>query len=261
MLLEHKNAVIYGAGGAIGAAVARSFAREGATVHLAGRNWRALIVVRDEITESGGHAEVGEVDALDEAAVQQHFDGMVARVGRVDISFNAISFDYEQGAPVTEMSVEGFTSAIGEVMRSQFLTTRVAGIHMSQQGGGVILAITASPARLAIPLVGNFGVACAAIEGLCRQLAVDLGAAGVRVVCLRSAGSPDAPGVRGSYQYHAERLGISPEAFEATIAARTVLKRLPLLAEVANAAVIMASDHASAFTGAVANITCGEVVD
>ena len=65
MLLEHKNAVIYGAGGAIGAAVARAFAREGATVHLAGRNWRALIVVRDEITESGGHAEVGEVDALD----------------------------------------------------------------------------------------------------------------------------------------------------------------------------------------------------
>jgi 3-oxoacyl-[acyl-carrier protein] reductase len=261
MLLERKNAVIYGAGGAIGSAVASAFAREGATVHLAGRHWPVLISVRDDIARSGGRAEASEVDALDEAAVQEHFDRVVARAGRVDISFNAASFAYDQGDPVTEMSVEVFTSAITDVMRSQFLTTRAAGIHMTQQGGGVILAITASPARLPIPLVGNFGVACAAIEGLCRQLAVDLGPQGVRAVCLRSAGSPDAPGVGRVFQYHAEQLGISPEAFEATLAAQTMLKRLPLLAEVANAAAMMASDHASAITGTVVNVTCGQVVD
>jgi len=160
-----------------------------------------------------------------------------------------------------DMSVEAFTAAISDVMRSQFLTTRVAGLHMTQQGGGVILAITASPARLPIPLVGNFGVACAAIEGLCRQIAVDLGPQGVRAVCLRSAGSPDAPGVAWAFQAHAEGLGITTEAFEATLAAQTMLKRLPRLAEVANAAVIMASDRASAITGTVLNVTCGQVVD
>jgi 3-oxoacyl-[acyl-carrier protein] reductase len=261
MLLEHKTAVIYGAGGAVGSATARAFAREGATVYLAGHRGPELLALRDEIAQSGGRADAGEVDVLDEAAVQQHFAEVVAKAGRVDISFNCASYAYRQGAPVNEMAVEGFTSAIGDVMRAQFLTMRAAGVHMTQQRGGVILAITASPARLAVPLVGNFGVACAAIEGLCRQIAVDLGPHGVRVVCLRSAGSPDAPGVDRTYQRHADRMGISREAFEATIAARTVLKRLPLLAEVANAAAIMASDRASAITGAVTNVTCGEVVD
>jgi 3-oxoacyl-[acyl-carrier protein] reductase len=261
MLLEHKTAVIYGSGGAVGSAVSRAFAAEGATVHLAGRHLAALTAVCDEIAQAGGHAEAGEVDVLDEAAVQQHFDAMVEKSGRVDISFNCASFGYVLGAPIVEISVDEFTSGITDVMRAQFLTTRAAGIHMKQQGGGVILAITATPARYPIPEVGNFGVACAAIEGLCRQLAVDLGPHGVRAVCLRSAGSPDAPGVARSYEYLAEQLGITPNAFEAGLAARTVLKRLPLLAEVANAAVIMASDRATAISGAVANLTCGEVLD
>jgi 3-oxoacyl-[acyl-carrier protein] reductase len=261
MLLEHKTAVIYGAGGSVGSAVARAFAAEGATVHLAGRHSAALLAVRDEITQAGGRAEAGEVDVLDEAAVARHFDDIVGSAGRVDISFNCASFAYDQGAPVIEMSVDEFTTAIGDVMRGQFLTTRAAGVHMSQHGSGVILAITATPARHPIPLVGNFGVACAAIEGLCRQLAVDIGPRGVRVVCLRSAGSPDARGVAASYRHIADQMGISPKEFEATLAARTALKRLPLLAEVANAAVIMASDRAGAITGAVANVTCGEVVD
>jgi 3-oxoacyl-[acyl-carrier protein] reductase len=261
MLLEHKTAVIYGAGGAVGSAVARAFAGEGATVYLAGRHSAKLLAVRDAIAQSGGRAEVGEVDVLDEAAVQQHFGEVIASAGRVDISFNCASFPYDQGTPIIEMTVDEFTSGIAAVMRGQFFTTRAAGAHMAQQGGGVILAITATPARNPIPLVGNFGVACAAIEGLCRQLAVELGPHNVRVICLRSAGSPDAPGVARSFQHLAGQLGITPEEFEATIAARTALKRLPRLAEVANAAVIMASDRASAITGEVTNVTSGEVVD
>jgi 3-oxoacyl-[acyl-carrier protein] reductase len=261
MLLEHKTAVIYGAGGAVGSAVARAFAAEGAMVYLAGRHMVALTPVLDEITKVHGRADAGEVDALDEQAVQQHFAGIVEQSGRVDISFNCASFGYFLGAPIIELSVDEFTSGITDVMRAQFLTTRAAGTHMKQQGGGVILAITATPARHPIPEVGNFGVACAAIEGLCRQIAVDLGPHGVRAVCIRSAGSPDAPGVARSYEYLAEQLGISPKAFEETLAARTALKRLPLLAEVANAAVIMASDRASAISGTVANLTCGEVLD
>jgi 3-oxoacyl-[acyl-carrier protein] reductase len=261
MLLEHKTAVIYGAGGAVGSAVARAFASEGATVHLAGRHSASLLAVRDAIAKEGGRAEVGEVDVREEASVQQHFAGVLASAGDVDISFNCAYFPYDQGDPVIEMTVDAFTFAITDVMRAQFFTTRAAGVHMSERGSGVILAITATPARNPIPLVGNFGVACAAIEALCRQLAVELGPRGVRVVCLRSAGSPDAPGVARSFEHLGAQLGISTKEFEATIAARTALKRLPLLAEVANAAVIMASDRASAITGAVANVTSGEVMD
>ncbi len=82
-----------------------------------------------------------------------------------------------------------------------------------------------------------------------------------RVICLRSAGSPDAPGVGEAIRAHAEQRGISPEAFETNLAEITLLKRLPRLAEVAGAAVLMASDHASAMTGAVANVTCGATLD
>ncbi len=90
-LLEGKNVVIYGAGGAIGGAVARAFAREGARVFLAGRTLDKLDGVAGEIRSAGGQAETAVVDALDERAVEGHIGEVVERVGGVDVSFNAIS--------------------------------------------------------------------------------------------------------------------------------------------------------------------------
>jgi 3-oxoacyl-[acyl-carrier protein] reductase len=69
VLLEGKNAVIYGAGGSIGGAVARAFAREGARVFLAGRTLESLEEVAGQIRSAGGVAETAQVDALDERAV------------------------------------------------------------------------------------------------------------------------------------------------------------------------------------------------
>jgi NAD(P)-dependent dehydrogenase (short-subunit alcohol dehydrogenase family) len=261
MLLENKHAVIYGAGGAIGAAVARTFAREGARVFLVGRTLAPLEALTQEITQAGDVAEAALVDALDEESVERHLSEVVRSAGRVDISFNAISISYIQGDPLTELSVEQFTRPIADAMKTQFLTTRAAARQMRRQGAGVILALTASPARLAVANSGNFGVACAAIEGLCRQLAADHGPSGVRVVCLRSAGSPDGAVVSEVMRQLAEQEGITREAFEARIAERTLLKRMPRLAEVANVAALMASDRAGAITGMVANVTCGEIVD
>jgi 3-oxoacyl-[acyl-carrier protein] reductase len=108
---------------------------------------------------------------------------------------------------------------------------------------------------------GSLGVVGAAVEALCRQLAADLGPRGVRVICLRSAGSPDAPDVNDASAALAERAGISSEAFAAQLVAGTLLKRLPRLAEVGTAAALAASDHASAITGTVLNVTCGEIMD
>ena len=121
--------------------------------------------------------------------------------------------------------------------------------------------ITATPARIPIANSGSFGIACAAIEGLCRQLAGELGPQGVRVNCLRSAGSPDAPGAKEAFAIHAREAGMTLEEFVAFSASGTLLKRFPTLAEVANMAACMASDQASAMTGTVANVTCGLIVD
>src|SRR5579864_5306311 len=91
MLLSNKNAIIYGAGGAIGSAVAKAFAKEGAKVFLTGRNLASVAAAAKEITGAGGVAEAAQVDALDERAVEQHMTEMVSKAGTVDISFNAIT--------------------------------------------------------------------------------------------------------------------------------------------------------------------------
>jgi NAD(P)-dependent dehydrogenase (short-subunit alcohol dehydrogenase family) len=146
-------------------------------------------------------------------------------------------------------------------MNSHFITATAAARQMQQQKSGVILALTANAAREPFENIGGFGVACAAIEALCRQLAVEEGRHGIRVVCLRSAGSPDAPGVDKVFHLHAANEGITRQAFEDNLAQRTMLKRLPRLKEIADAAVLMASDKASAITAAVINVTCGEMAD
>ena len=91
MRLDNKNAIIYGAGGAIGGAVARAFAREGAKVFLAGRTRATLDAVAQEITSAGGSAEVAVLDALDEQAVDEHVQAVIAGAGRLDVSFNLIA--------------------------------------------------------------------------------------------------------------------------------------------------------------------------
>lgn len=261
MLLKDKVAVIYGAGGAVGGAVAQAFAREGAYVFLAGRTLAKIERVAKEISKAGGQAEVAKVDARDDKDVENFLKDVIEKTGSIDISFNAIDFGETQGGPLTEMAQDRFTNPVLNALTSHFITATAASRYMMKKKSGVILAITADAGRLAFPNAGGFGVACAAIEGFCRQLAADVGPDNIRVICLRSAGSPDAPGVDAAFHVHAKNAGVSREEFEVKMADRTLLKRLPKLAEVANTAVLMASDYASPMTATVANVTCGQIVD
>jgi 3-oxoacyl-[acyl-carrier protein] reductase len=261
MLLKNKNAIIYGGGGAIGGAVAKAFAKEGAKVFITGRTLSKLEIVANEIRKEGGKVEIAKVDALNQMAVETYLEKIVENEGSIDISFNAVSLDDIQGEPLTRMTHEQFALPVVNALPTHFYTATAAARHMARNHSGVILAITANVARKPYPNVGGFGVACAVIESFCRQLAAEVGRQGIRVVCLRSAGSPDAPGVDEVFQQHAERSGTSREEFEIIMSERTMLKRLPKLAEIANVAVLMASDRANIITGAIANVTCGEIAD
>lgn len=260
-LLEGKVAVVYGAAGSMGSAMARAFAREGAHVELAGRTFEKVQALATEISQAGGSAAAAKVDALDQDAIARHLDAVMAAHKRLDISFNLIGLDGPQGASLTTMAAKDVVNPVEGAVRTHFLTATAAARHMAKQHAGVILALTAQVARKPYSGSGGFGVACAAIEGLCRQLAVDLGGDGIRVITLRSSGSPDAPGVSAAIAEHAKLAGVSREVFEARIAEKTLLKRMPRMVEVANAAVLMASDRASAITAAVTNLTCGEIAD
>lgn len=258
MLLEGKNVVIYGGGGAVGGAVARTFAGEGAKVFLAGRTGASLEAVASDIEKAGGRAEVAELDALDEQAIERHISGVVERSGSIDVSFNAISIQDVQLIPLVEMSREDFMRPISTGATTHFLTARAAARHMAARGSGVILTFSASAARAYFPgvYVGGFGIACTAIEALTKQLAAELGPDGIRVNCLRSEGLPES--WEGA---STEGWSASTDEIEAFLKQRSLLGRVTTLADVGNAAAFLASDLASATTGTVFNLTSGTVVD
>lgn len=261
MLLENKTAVIYGAGGAVGSAVARAFAREGARVFLTGDNLETLKPLAQEILDARGVAEIAKIDALDEHSIRENVDEIVKKAGGIDIAFNLIDIQDVQGTPIVDMALEDFLKPIGLAMKTQFLTMKAVSRHMTEKGSGVILALTATPGRSPLADVGGFGPACAAIEGLCRQLAVELGPKGIRVVCLRSTGSPEAPGVQKVSKIHAAKNSVTPEEAAANAKRTQPLRRLTSLEDVGNVAALMASDMANSMTATTANITCGMYVD
>jgi NAD(P)-dependent dehydrogenase (short-subunit alcohol dehydrogenase family) len=255
MLLPDKVAVIYGAGGAIGGAVARTFAREGAKVFLSGRNLAPVEAVAGDIIAADGQAEAAQVDALNEDAIEHHVAGVVQKAGRIDMVFNAVGFRVVQGVALTELSRDDFVHPIVTWTTTQFLTARAAARHMTKKRSGVVLTLSASPARVALASTTGFGVACAAIEGLSRTLAAELGPFGIRVVCIRPHRIGDTLGTAADFP-----MG-GAEQFRTFIESLTLLKRLPTLADVANTAAFLASDHAAAISGTVANLTCGMSVD
>jgi NAD(P)-dependent dehydrogenase (short-subunit alcohol dehydrogenase family) len=264
MILKNKNAVIYGAGGAIGSAVAIAFSREGARVFLTGRNIAKLKTVAKEVIEAGGKAEVAVVDALDEDAVEMHLNSVVEKFGTLDISFNAIGIPQTgvQGISLVELTVEGFMYPVLNYSRANFISATAAARQMAEKKSGVILTITAVPSRIPAPLVGGMAPSWAAIEAFTRTLAGEMGPQGIRVVCLRADGMPETDTVTTVFGLHAKGAGMSShKEFQGLMESFTLLKRLPQLSEVANTAVFIASDNASAITGTTINITCGSVVD
>jgi 3-oxoacyl-[acyl-carrier protein] reductase len=260
-LLAGKVAVIYGASGGIGSMVAKTFAREGAKVFLVGRRTEPLDALAMEVSKAGGSASVSRVDALDSKAVEEHLQKVVAEAGRLDISFNLIGTNVGIGTPLVKLTDEKFTAVAFDKVRSYFITMTAAARIMERQGSGVILGLTAPNARLPRVNMGGFSVCGAAIEALCRQLALEAGPNGVRVVCLRSGGTPDNPVIHEVFTYLAKQKGVTFEELARSEGEITALKRLPLTTEVANAAALIASDYASTITATVVNASSGELVD
>jgi len=262
MLLQDKVAVIYGAGGAIGAAVARAFAREGAELFLTGRTLAPVEALAKDIVSAGGSADVAEVDALDEQAVEDHLQSVIDTAARMDISFNAIGIPNPRiRVPLVELDVEQFSLPIATYTRSYFLTARLAARRMVATRSGVIMAVTSTPSRTGTPLVGGGGPAMAAVEALTRGLSAELAPQGIRVVGLRPQGMPETLRIKESFGSYAKASGMTWEQFQELLASRTHTRRLSTLEEMANAAVFLASDKASGMTGTTVNLSMGSLDD
>jgi NAD(P)-dependent dehydrogenase (short-subunit alcohol dehydrogenase family) len=263
MLLKNKIAVIHGAGGDIGGAVARAFAREGAKLFLSGRGLAPVQALAAELAGRGAVVEAAQLDALDEPAVAQYLNAVVEKAGAIDISFNAISVAkaLTEKAPLLELSAEQFSLPITAYTRSNFITARGAARHMVAKRSGVILTITGTPGRMGFVNVGGSAPAYAAVVALTRSLSVELGPQGVRAVCLMPNAIPESSTIRENFGRYAKALGVTPAQFQAQIESMTHLRRLTTLEQLADAAAFAASERGSALTGTVVNLSGGGVVD
>ncbi len=263
MILKNKVAVIYGASGGIGGAVARAFAQEGARLFLTGRDQASVDAVAKDIASAGGSAVAAEVDALDEQAVDTHLQSVIDSAGRVDISFNAVGVPNARilGVALTDLDVEQFSQPITAYTTSYFLTARLAARRMIPNKSGVIMTVTALHSRTGIPLVGGYGPAMAAKEALTRDLSAELAPHGIRVVGLRPQGMPETRTIRDAFEPRAKATGMTWEQWQEFLASRTHPRRLMALEEMANMAVVMASDKASGMTGTTVNLTMGSLDD
>ena len=263
MILKDKVAVIYGAGGGIGSAVARAFASEGATVYLTGRRKASVEALAKEIQADGGSAKAAEVDALDEKAVDKQLQSVVDKEGRIDISFNAVGMSFAKvlGVPLVEIDIEKFSQPIAHYTRSNFLTARLAARRMVQRKAGVIMSVTALPSRSGTRMNGGYGPAQAAMEAFTRDLSCELAAQGIRVVGLRPHGILETSMMRELFDIKAKPAGMTWEQFQGYLGSMTHTRRGTTLAEVANMAVFLASDKASGMTGTTANMTMGTLDD
>ena len=239
MLLEDKHAVIYGAGGPVGAAVARAYAREGAKVALAGRTTAKLNeLARDIAAASPAVTDVAQVDVLDEQDVRRHADRLAEQTGGLDICFNAVGDEAQLGTPLPDLPLPVFLEPVTRLVTAQFLIAKAVAPHMTRRRSGVILTMTGS----GTPAAGMGGAmtAWAAVDALCGQLARELGPRGIRVLWLRSNGVTE--DVRSG---------------DAAERARSMLGRLASPSDAANVAAFLASDQAGTMTATAANITSG----
>lgn len=263
-ILKGKLAVVFGAGGSIGSAVAREFAREGAEVFLAGRTKSSVEAVAKEIAANGGRVNAATIDTSDDAAVNQYIDGIVKQAGRIDIILDAagpLAKEYGNGKLAVDLPIEEFMVPLETMLRSRFITARAAARHMVKQRSGVIIFVTGSPARPHVPGATAIGAAFGAIENLTANLAFEVSPFGVRVVCVRTLANVDSRSIQDTTAFIAGQLNITQDQAIANVAQSSFLKLPATVRDTANAAVLIASDRGRMLTGTVVNATAGAALD
>ena len=263
-VLQDKIAVVFGAGGSVGAAVAKEFAAEGVRVFLAGRTKAGLEVVAKQIAAHGGDAQTAVVDTFEDATVNECLDGIVRQTGKIDIVLDAagpLAKDYGNGKSAVDLSIDEFMVPLTTMVRSRFITARAAARHMVKQRSGAIIFVTGSPARAHTQGTTAIGAAFGAIETLTENLAFEVSPFGVRVVCLRTLANIDSRSIQDTMDFLCGQLNIPKDRAIANIAQSTFLKIPATVQDTANAAVFIASDRARMLTGTVMNATAGAALD
>lgn len=244
--LRGKTALVTGAGGGIGSALALAFAEAGATVALNGVSPAKLQVTQSEIEKVGGKCVVLARDVSRVADCRGLIQDAQRLLGRLDILVNCAGVNRRK--PVREVSEEDYDFIAGVNLKSVFFLCQAAYPIMKAQGGGKVINIGSITTTDGLAGVAVYGATKAAVGQLTRTLALEWAADNIQVNCL-------APGFMLT-PLTAEGIWGDPHRKE-WLTARIPLKRAGQPEELTGAALLLAGAGSSYLTGQIINVDGG----
>jgi NAD(P)-dependent dehydrogenase (short-subunit alcohol dehydrogenase family) len=247
--LERKIAFVTGGARGIGRAIVEKFAAEGADVTFADVEAEAGRETAAEVSAVGKSVEFVHADITSEPDVQKAIEGVVARHGAVDILVNNAGINAYFDA--TEMSQADWDRVFAVDLKGAWLCAKYGLRSMKRAGRGSIVNIASIHANLTIAGMFPYAAAKSGLIGLTRSLALEYGPIGIRV----NAVLPGYTRTRLVEEWMARQP--DPAETERRTLANHPLRRIATPAEIANLVAFVASDEASAITGASLSADCG----
>jgi NAD(P)-dependent dehydrogenase (short-subunit alcohol dehydrogenase family) len=244
-LLDGKVALITGGGSGINFGIARAFVDHGASVSLVSRTQEKLDAAAAELDESGERARGFAADVRDEEALQSAIDETIDAFGRLDILVNGAAGNFL--APAAQLSPNGFKAVMDIDACGTFNASRLCFEHLAETSG-VVLNISAAQAWVPTPLQVHAGAAKAAVQKMTQDLALEWGAAGIRVVGVSPGPIEDTEGMKR----------LSTTELREKLIAQMPARRFGTADEIGLAAVFLCSDAASFITGTTLVVDGGQ---
>jgi 3-hydroxybutyrate dehydrogenase len=258
MLLKDQVALITGSGRGIGRAMAQLFAKEGAALFLTARTEKELAATAGEISLAGGSAAFFAGDLANETDCRAAFERAVAEYRRVDILVNNAGH-YGPVVPVEEYPMEEFDRVVAVHLRAAFLLSRLVLPGMYERKHGVILNISSISAKAAYSWGSGYAAAKAGLLGLTRYSAAEAARKGVRVNALCPGPVTETKMSRELGAELARKLNVDSDQQLAGFLEGILQGRGQTAKEIAEAALFLCSEKASAITGQAINVDGGAV--